>query len=69
MLLPFAGYIGFTSAGVASGSVAAAVQGSVYGGATTGVFSVLQSVGMELLFQISNLKVILNYSMYSEFCC
>ena len=31
--------------GVAAGSIAAGVQSAVYGGATTGVFSVLQSAG------------------------
>ena len=31
--------------GVAAGSIAAAVQSAVYGGATTGIFSVLQSAG------------------------
>ena len=36
---------GFTATGVATGSAAAAVQSVVYGGATTGAFSVLQSVG------------------------
>jgi len=36
---------GFTTAGVAAGSIAATAQSVVYGGATTGVFSVLQSVG------------------------
>merc|ERR1712189_12431 len=44
--LPFAlGAVGFTSAGVAAGSAAAATQSAVYGGATTGLFSVCQSVG------------------------
>ncbi|KAI0652771.1 hypothetical protein C8Q79DRAFT_1005936 [Trametes meyenii] len=37
--------IGFTSAGVAAGSIAAGVQSAVYGGATCGVFSLLQSAG------------------------
>jgi Interferon-induced 6-16 family len=37
--------LGWTSAGVAAGSVAAAVQSTVYGGATCGLFSVLQSLG------------------------
>ena len=31
--------------GVASGSIAAGIQSAVYGGATTGVFSALQSAG------------------------
>ena len=31
--------------GVAGGSIAAAVQSAVYGGATTGVFSAFQSAG------------------------
>ena len=30
---------------VAAGSIAAAVRSAVYGGANTGIFSVLQSVG------------------------
>ncbi|KAL0564683.1 hypothetical protein V5O48_017356 [Marasmius crinis-equi] len=37
--------LGFTSAGVAADSVAAGVQSFVYGGATTGLFSVCQSIG------------------------
>lgn len=36
---------GFGAGGVVAGSTAAAVQSAVYGGYTTGVFSVLQSVG------------------------
>jgi hypothetical protein len=36
---------GFTTSGVVAGSAAAGLQSSVYGGATTGLFSVLQSVG------------------------
>ena len=36
---------GFTAAGVAAGSLAASTQSAVYGGATTGVFATLQSVG------------------------
>ena len=31
--------------GVAAGSIAATVQSAIYGGATTGVFSALQSAG------------------------
>ena len=31
--------------GVAGGSIAAAIQSAVYGGATTGIFSALQSAG------------------------
>lgn len=37
--------LGFGSAGVAAGSAAAMIQSAVYGGATTGAFSVLQSIG------------------------
>ena len=37
--------LGFTAIGVASGSVAAFIQSAFYGGATTGVFSALQSAG------------------------
>ena len=36
---------GFTAGGVAAGSIAAWVQSTVYGGATCGVFSLLQSAG------------------------
>ncbi len=36
---------GFGAAGVAAGSIAAATQSAVYGGATTGIFSILQSIG------------------------
>ena len=36
---------GFTSAGVAAGSFAAGVQSVAYAGATTGMFSALQSAG------------------------
>ena len=36
---------GFGVGGVVGGSLAAAIQSAVYGGATTGVFSLLQSVG------------------------
>jgi len=36
--------LGFTAAGVASGSIAAGLQSALYGGATTGVFSVCQSI-------------------------
>ena len=37
---------GFGSLGIVGGSAAAAVQSAVYGGATTGVFSTLTSIGM-----------------------
>ncbi|KAF9447233.1 hypothetical protein P691DRAFT_802720, partial [Macrolepiota fuliginosa MF-IS2] len=37
--------VGFTTSGVAAGSLAAAAQSVIYGGATTGLFSVLQSAG------------------------
>jgi len=37
--------IGFTSAGVAAGSIAASIQSVVYGGFTTGLFSLAQSAG------------------------
>ena len=36
---------GFGAGGVLAGSIAAGVQSVVYGGATCGVFSALQSVG------------------------
>ena len=39
---------GFTAGGVAVGSLAAVVQSIFYGGATCGVFSILQSVGATL---------------------
>ncbi|KAL0573364.1 hypothetical protein V5O48_008583 [Marasmius crinis-equi] len=50
VLLPTAGIatlnaVGFTSSGVAAGSLAAGIQSLVYGGATTGLFSVCQSIG------------------------
>jgi len=37
--------LGFTSAGVAAGSIAASIQSVVYGGFTTGLFSLAQSAG------------------------
>ncbi|KAJ7580342.1 hypothetical protein C8J56DRAFT_961317 [Mycena floridula] len=37
--------VGFTLSGVAAGSLAAAIQSAFYGGATTGLFSILQSLG------------------------
>jgi len=37
--------LGFGVKGVAAGSTAAAFQSAVYGGDTTGTFSVLQSIG------------------------
>ncbi|KAG7092613.1 hypothetical protein E1B28_008956 [Marasmius oreades] len=37
--------VGFTSSGVAAGSLAAGIQSVIYGGATGGVFSALQSIG------------------------
>ena len=40
--------LGFGVAGVAAGSVAAGIQSAVYGGATTGLFSILQSAGATL---------------------
>ena len=46
----FTGAAGFTAAGVAGGSTAAAAQGSIYGAWTTGVFSVLQSAGAIFFF-------------------
>ena len=36
---------GFTAGGVAAGSIAASAQSVIYGGATTGIFSLLQSAG------------------------
>ena len=36
---------GFTAGGVAAGSIAAWAQSVIYGGATTGIFSLLQSAG------------------------
>ncbi|KAF9789702.1 hypothetical protein BJ322DRAFT_552305 [Thelephora terrestris] len=43
------GAVGFTSAGVAAGSLAATVQSVVYGGATGGLFSLLQSAGATMV--------------------
>ncbi|TEB29247.1 hypothetical protein FA13DRAFT_1711236 [Coprinellus micaceus] len=37
--------IGFTAGGVLAGSAAAGLQSAIYGGATGGLFSVLQSIG------------------------
>ncbi|CAA7266431.1 unnamed protein product [Cyclocybe aegerita] len=37
--------LGFTAAGVAGGSIAAGLQSVFYGGATTGLFSLCQSIG------------------------
>merc|ERR1711962_188332 len=37
--------VGFTSAGVASGSLASMAQSMAYGGSTSGVFATLQSAG------------------------
>ena len=37
--------LGFTSAGVAAGSIAASIQSVVYGGFTGGLFSLAQSAG------------------------
>ncbi|KAL0058560.1 hypothetical protein AAF712_014752 [Marasmius tenuissimus] len=50
VLLPTAGLatlnaVGFTSSGVAAGSLAAGLQSAVYGGATGGLFSICQSIG------------------------
>ena len=39
------GAAGFTAGGVAAGSLAAAVQSAIYGGATTGAFAAAQSAG------------------------
>jgi len=39
------GAVGFGSGGVTAGSIAASLQSAIYGGATGGVFSVLQSLG------------------------
>jgi len=41
--------VGFTSAGVAAGSIAASIQSIVYGGATGGLFSLLQSAGATMV--------------------
>jgi len=41
--------VGFTSAGVAAGSLAATIQSIVYGGATGGLFSLLQSAGATMV--------------------
>ncbi|KAL0063767.1 hypothetical protein AAF712_009324 [Marasmius tenuissimus] len=50
VLLPTAGIatlnaVGFTTSGVAAGSLAAGIQSAVYGGATGGLFSICQSIG------------------------
>lgn len=42
--------LGFGAAGVAAGSAAAAAQSAFYGGATCGLFSVLQSAGATLVW-------------------
>jgi len=41
--------VGFTSAGVAAGSIAATIQSIVYGGMTGGIFSLLQSAGATMI--------------------
>lgn len=41
---------GFGVGGVVAGSAAAAAQSAIYGGATCGVFSVLQSIGATLVW-------------------
>ncbi|KAF9643749.1 hypothetical protein BDM02DRAFT_3077775, partial [Thelephora ganbajun] len=43
------GAVGFTSTGVAAGSIAATIQSIVYGGATGGLFSLLQSAGATMV--------------------
>ena len=40
--------------GVAGGSIAASIQSAVYGGATTGAFSVFQSAGVAGISAASN---------------
>ncbi|KAF5349700.1 hypothetical protein D9756_008835 [Leucocoprinus leucothites] len=50
--IPLLSAFGFTSAGIAAGSIAAWVQSVFYGGATTGVFSVLQSIGAQAAFPL-----------------
>ena len=37
---------GFTAGGVAAGSFASVIQSNIYGGATTGIFIMLQSAGV-----------------------
>ncbi|KAF5349612.1 hypothetical protein D9756_008840 [Leucocoprinus leucothites] len=51
--IPLLGAIGFTSTGIAGGSVAAGLQSAVYGGATGGVFSVFQSIGARAAFPVA----------------
>ena len=47
------GALGFTEAGVTAGSIAAGVQSVVYGGSTTGIFSLLQSAGTGVLGSVA----------------
>ena len=42
--------LGFAAEGVVLGSAAASIQSAIYGGATCGVFSVLQSVGATMMW-------------------
>ncbi|KAI0370146.1 hypothetical protein BV20DRAFT_1052768 [Pilatotrama ljubarskyi] len=41
--------LGFTSAGVVGGSLAALAQSAIYGASTGGLFSVLQSIGATIV--------------------
>ncbi|KAF9645331.1 hypothetical protein BDM02DRAFT_3120353 [Thelephora ganbajun] len=41
--------VGFTSTGIAAGSIAATIQSIVYGGVTGGLFSLLQSAGATMV--------------------
>ena len=45
--------LGFGAAGITAGSIAAAIQSILYGGLTSGVFSILQGIGK--LFMLSRL--------------
>ncbi|KAF5350624.1 hypothetical protein D9756_008616 [Leucocoprinus leucothites] len=51
--IPLLGAVGFTSIGIAGGSIAAGLQSAVYGGATGGAFSVVQSFGAQGAFPMA----------------
>ena len=51
------GALGFGAAGVAGGSFASAAQAAFYGGATGGVFSILQSAGVGGISNAANILI------------